>query len=338
MLTEDKLQALLALTNDRSQPNINPLWAIAKDLDAIRLNLKFFGYDLARSLAESLPPRTDLKPTAVGLTSKACTQEDLESDWAAGWCAELKVPLVFHRKLWEFAFVLQALFEHGKLAEGMRGVGFGCGEEPIASYLASRGCQVLVTDLPPRDRKSGGWADGGQHATRLEKAFFADIVAETVFRQNVALEYVDMNAIPDSLRNFDFCWSICALEHLGSIQKGLSFIERSIATLKSGGVAVHTTEFNYLNDKETIDNWDTVLFQRRHFQGLRERLMAKGHTVLPLDFNIGSKPMDKFIDLPPYLHDWDEPMRREWAAHLNHLKLSVDGFACTCFGLIVVKQ
>jgi hypothetical protein len=338
LLTPEKLKALLALTNDRSQPNINPLWAIAKDLEAIKLNLKFFGYDLARSLAEALPVRTDLQPHSVGLTSKACTQEDMESDWAAGWCAELKVPLVFHRKLWEFAFVLQALFEHGKLAAGQKGLGFGCGEEPIASYLASRGCQVLVTDLPPRDRKSAGWAEGGQHASQLEKAYFPDLVAEEVFRSQVTLEYVDMNAIPGGLRDFDFCWSICALEHLGSIEKGLTFIERSLDTLQSGGVAVHTTEFNYLNDRETLDNWDTVLYQRRHFQALHSRLTAKGFDVLPLDFNIGSKPMDKFIDLPPYLHDWEEPMRREWAAHLNHLKLSVDGFASTCFGLIVVKS
>ena len=338
MLTEQKLQALLALTNDRSQPNIGPLWAIAKDLEAIRLNLKFFGYDLARTLAEALPVRTDLQPAPIGLTSKACTQEDLESDWAAAWCAELKVPVAFHRKLWEFAFVLQALFEHGKLAEGARGVGFGCGEEPIASYLASRGCQILLTDLPPLDRKAAGWAEGGQHCSALESAFFPDLVAEDVFRRNVALEYVDMTAIPDTLRDFDFCWSICALEHLGSIQAGLTFIERSMDTLQSGGVAVHTTEFNYLNDDETIDNWATVLYQRRHFRALQERLSAKGHKVLPLDFNIGAKPMDRFIDLPPYLHDWKEPMRREWAANLNHLKLTVDGFACTCFGLIVVKS
>ena len=34
------------------------------------------------------------------------------------------------------------------------------------------------------------------------------------------------------------------------------------------------------------------------------RLMRKGHKVAELDFNVGDKPMDKFIDLPPFAHDF----------------------------------
>jgi 2-polyprenyl-3-methyl-5-hydroxy-6-metoxy-1,4-benzoquinol methylase len=337
VLTNDKVKALLALTNEQSQPNINALWQIAKDLEGIKLNLKFFGYELAQSLVEALPAREGVEAQSVGLGSKACTQADMESDWAAYWCSELKVPLAFHRKLWEFAYVLQALHEHGMIGPQARGLGFGCGEEPIASYLASRGAQVVVTDLAPEDRQSAGWAQSHQHTTHLAQAFQPRLVSEEDFRLNVSLEYVDMNHIPVSLAGFDYCWSICALEHLGSLTQGLDFVERSISVLKPGGVAVHTTEFNYLNDEETIDNWGTVLYQKRHFQEIHDRLVAKGHRVMPLDFNIGSKPMDKFIDLPPFLHDWPDPMKREWAAHLNHLKAMVDGFASTCFGLIVVK-
>jgi hypothetical protein len=65
-------------------------------------------------------------------------------------------------------------------------------------------------------------------------------------------------------------------------------------------VAVHTTEFNFLADEYTIDDWPTVLFQKKHFRALAKRLESLGHRVAPLDFDYGSKPLDKFIDIPPY--------------------------------------
>jgi SAM-dependent methyltransferase len=146
-----------------------------------------------------------------------------------------------------------------------------------------------------------------------------------------------MNAIPHTLGGYDFCWSVCALEHLGSIRQGLDFIENSLNVLRPGGIAVHTTEFNFLNDNETIDNWGTVLFQRKHFIEIHDRLTRAGHGVATLDFDIGNKVLDKFIDLPPYVHDLPESVRERWAGGSDHIKLMVDGFACTCFGLIVRK-
>jgi hypothetical protein len=71
---------------------------------------------------------------------------------------------------------------------------------------------------------------------------------------------------------------------------------------------------------------------------LAERLRAKGHRVAELDFDVGSKPLDKFIDIPPFIHDWTPEQRAAWGAHVNHIKVAVDGVPCTCFGLLVVKQ
>ncbi len=51
----DRLHELLRLTNDEQHPNINALWRISKDIDGIKLNIKAFGYDLARRLAEAKP-------------------------------------------------------------------------------------------------------------------------------------------------------------------------------------------------------------------------------------------------------------------------------------------
>ncbi|MGO9006958.1 MAG: SAM-dependent methyltransferase [Beijerinckiaceae bacterium] len=325
----------LGLTDSQSRPNLHELNLKLRDFANLALNVKSLGYELSRQLAAALPRRTDLVPYHVGLHCKASTQADIESEWVAYWCSQLKTPVLYHRKLWEFAYLLQALWENGLLSPGMRGLGFGCGEEPIPSYLAAQGVSVAVTDLAADDDRAKAWINTAQHTRGIEKTFQPHLVDRVSFDQRVTFRNVDMTDIPDDLRDYDFCWSLCSLEHLGSIAKGLDFVEKSLATVKPGGLSVHTTEFNYLNDKETIDNWATVLFQRAHFQQLAQRLRAGGHSVAELDFDVGDKPLDNFIDVPPFPQDWNETMRHQWGSSASHLKLSIDGFASTCFGLLI---
>jgi len=327
-----------SLVDSESHPNFNPLSFRLKDMENLALNIKFFGYELARRMAENLPVRDGLAFAPIDLRSKASTQIDLESDWVAYWCGELAIPVVFHRKLWELAYVLQTLRQSGALTENARGVGFGCGEEPIASYLASKGVQIVVTDLNPDDEVAKEWRDTAQHTTNRDRAFKPHLVDRETFDAKVSHRFVDMNDIPSDLADFDFCWSICSLEHLGTIEKGMNFVRNSLHSLKPGGVAVHTTEFNFLYEDQTIDNWPTVLPLRKHFLALAEALRNDGHTVAPLDFDIGRKPLDRFIDIPPYPHDPKGTIERFGAEQdSNHLKMSIDGFPSTCFGIIVTK-
>jgi 2-polyprenyl-3-methyl-5-hydroxy-6-metoxy-1,4-benzoquinol methylase len=333
-----KLDRMAALVTKDQVPNINSLWLIAKDIEAIKLNIKFFGYELAQRLSEALPRRDDpLDPGPIGLRSKPSTQADMESDWVAYWAKRLGIQVLYHRKIWEFCYVLQALSEHGALRPGNRGLGFGCGQEPIPSLLASMGINVTVTDLETAAAKQKGWVASNQHAANLDSCFNSNLVDRSVFLDHVHFEYADMNAIPSHLSDYDFCWSICAFEHLGNISKGLDFVENSLKPLVSGGIAVHTTEFNFSNDEKTIDNWPTVLFQRKHFQEIVDRLRNKGHVVAELDFDVGSKPLDKFLDLPPFVEDFKGITRHLWSGGVSHLKLVIDGFPSTCFGLIVKK-
>jgi SAM-dependent methyltransferase len=331
-----RLELLLELLNDTSQPNHNALLERVRDLSLMALNIKAFGYDLGRRLAAELPVGRETSARHVGLQSKATTQADMESDWVAHWCGQLQTPVLFHRKLWELSYVLQAVHEHGHMREGARGLGFGCGEESLPSYLASRGVEITVTDLAPEEAEAKGWASSRQHAGSLDKAYHSIFLDRETFDRRVSLRQVDMNAIPPDLRGFDFCWSVCALEHLGSLAKGLDFVRNSLDTLRPGGLAVHTTEYNINPDGPTVDNWPTVLFQRRHLEGLADRLRADGHQVAPFDFDYGDKPMDRFIDLPPWSHTLPEAFDRLYG-HSLHLKLGLEGFPCTCFGLIVTK-
>lgn len=337
MTFEAKLAEALRLTDGLSRPNVNRLQEVVRHLPSVCLNLKFYGYELARQLAAALPVREGLTPRHVGLTSKASTQADMETDWVAYWCQELKIPVIFHRKVWELAYAMQAVFETGKLKPGMSAVGFGCGVEALPSYFASKGVKVVITDLAPEDSRALGWADTNQHTATLNSAYHGNLIERHKFDELVSLRYVDMNRIPDDLTGFDFCWSICALEHLGSIANGLDFIENSLNVLKPGGMAVHTTEYNFMYDEETMDNWGTVLFLRKHFHEIYDRLTRKGHKVRPLDLSIGNKPLDRFIDLPPFPHNYSDFLREQWSVENTHMKVSVDGFPCTCFGLIIEK-
>ncbi|MGI9377331.1 MAG: methyltransferase domain-containing protein [Tsuneonella suprasediminis] len=330
------LRRLLTLVRDDSTPNLNALNDIVKNVRILELNMKAFGYDLGRRMATALPERLETQAAPVGLRSKACVQADIESEWCAHWARELKTAVIYHRKVWEFAYVLQVLYEHGHLNAGCQGLGFGCGAEPIPSYLASLDIYVTATDVAETEAQGAGWLETGQHLSRRQE-HHAHLVDASTFGRLVTHRDVDMNAIPLSLANFDFCWSICALEHLGSIEKGLTFIETSLATLRPGGLAVHTLEFNIENDGPTVDNWTTVLFQQRHLEALAARLRSQGHQVEELDFGTGSGPMDHFIDLPPWHHDPGENAAVSLGEPL-HLKLAIDGFVSTSFGLIVTKK
>ncbi|TYQ26253.1 class I SAM-dependent methyltransferase [Pseudanabaena sp. UWO310] len=334
------IRSLLQLSKE-GQPNINELNLLLRDIKSMRLNIKNFGYELAKDLRrDNLDMDEELSFQPINLQSKATTQEDIESKWLKYWCQQLKIDPIYHRKIWELCYVPQAIYNHFGDKQELTGIGFGCGQEPLPSLFASMGWQITVTDLHPDKVKGLGWMETGQHTNMLEQVFFSTIVDKETFTQNVRLKYVDMNEIPENLHDsYDFCWSICALEHLGSINNGLNFIENSLKVLKSGGIAVHTTEYNYTNEPETIDNWSTVIFQDRHFKDIYNRLVSEGHKVATLNFDVGSQPLDRFIDLPPYAVGEGWLSKETWGDSNQgaHLKLSVDGYPCTCFGLIIQK-
>jgi 2-polyprenyl-3-methyl-5-hydroxy-6-metoxy-1,4-benzoquinol methylase len=301
------------------------------------LNAKFAGYEMARRLASERPERTVAECPRMDLASKASTQFDLESDWCAYWTRELGLGFAYHRKLWELTYVLQALYDNDCLQAGKRGVVFGCGRESLPSYCAARGINILATDLPASSTDAQGWIDTDQHADSLEELHHPHLCTLDQLRANVERRAVDMNAIPSDLEGYDFCWSICALEHLGSIEQGLAFVEESLKTLKPGGVAVHTTEFAFLNIARTLDQGSTVLFLRSHFEELQARLERAGHWLAPFDFHPGDGPMDKFIDGPPFPGDKRSHLLAPWPQSY-HLKVCVEGVPSTCFGLIIRKR
>jgi hypothetical protein len=317
---------LFSLTKDGSIPNNSPLAEKLRNLPAFAINTKLFGHELAEKYYgyKRLPEKFDEFKQGW----KASIYDDFLQKWFIDTCEELKIAPVLHRKVWEEVYVVNTL--RSKLKTGMKGIVFGVGEERLPSLFASYGCEILATDLNPSEEASQGWANTAQLGS-LDKIYKPDLVDRESFDRLVSFEYADMNNIGEHLHGqFDFCWTLCAFEHLGSIEKGLQFIENTGKLLKSGGISAHTTEFNY-SRADTIDNWGTVLFRKQDFEALAIRLLA--YTLPLIDFNVGENPVDSFIDMPPYA--WHEGHNEK--LNYCHLKLMVDGFPSTCFGVSFKK-
>ena len=170
-----------------------------------------------------------------------------------------------------------------------------------------------------------GWSDTGQHSSSREQLFFPDLVTREAFDERVKYVGCDMNEISPELLDYDFCWSSCSLEHLGSIRKGLDFIINSVErVLKVGGYAVHTTELNLTSDTDTLETEACVLFRKSDLEGLCAELTARGHRVHPMRFEPGDLPLDYLVDVPPY-------------ANNPHLKLLFASYVTTSVGLVVQR-
>jgi hypothetical protein len=241
--------------------------------------------------------------------------------WDAGHQDSRDVML--HRKMWEWLFIAEALRERGMLAPGRSGLGFGVGQEPLVALFADAGCDVVATDQPHGSAVASGWTDSEvEWAGGLENLNTHELCPDELFVRRVRYRAVDMNAIPPDLRGFDFAWSSCALEHLGSLSAGVDFVVASLECLRPGGVAVHTTEYLVSSDDATVEAGGTVFYRRRDIQALVERLRRAGHDI-DMDYRLGDTPEDLHVDVAPYSD--------------VHLRTQLAGYVTTSLALVITK-
>jgi SAM-dependent methyltransferase len=264
-------------------------------------------------------------PSLAEPTSQLCTEAQFHESLYAELCKELGMkPTFMHRKPWEFIWILAVLRHQGLLKKGVRALGFGVGKERLPSYFAKLGMDVMATDAPPAIIKGQGWDTTGQHAAGWEQIWRRSIVRRAQFEKHVSFAFTDMNNIPESFKNFDFCWSACCFEHLGSIENGLDFVRNSLETLKPGGFAIHTTEFNLTSNDDTFESPGLALFRRQDIERLYGRLIEEGHKPWAINLFPGSGKVDSYVDLPPF--------------STPHLKLQVNRYVTTSIGLVVQKR
>ncbi len=213
------------------------------------------------------------------------------------------------------------------LKYGKKGIGFAVGNEPLPAYFASCGCNVLATDLDPYNEEAKDWIATGQNASgNLKKLNELNICKQQMFDKNVKFKYMDMNHIPKDVCGYDFCWSSCAIEHVGSLEKSKIFLKRMLNVLKPGGIAVHTTEYNLSSDEETIFKGPNILYRKRDLEEMAEWLQNLGHEIV-FDFSVGNDEGDLFTDTPPYYEKNPK----------YHLRLDIGGFHSTSIGIVIRK-
>lgn len=267
------------------------------------------------------------------LASQLCTYASLTSPELEAWARRLRPmwdpgggdpkPRLVHRKMWEWLFIAQALSERGVLAPGRRGLGFGVGREPLVALFAALGCDVVATDLDPAQAGTAGWTDSGaEYSGGLEGLNEHGLCPADEFGRRVAYRHLDMNHLPEDLGEFDFAWSSCALEHLGTLQAGIDFVVGQMRFVRPGGVAVHTTEFNVSSDERTVEEGGTVLYRRRDVEELARRLRRLGHRI-DLDLRPGDSPEDRHVDVPPFSD--------------THLRTTLGEFVTTSLGIVVER-
>jgi hypothetical protein len=258
--------------------------------------------------------------------SELCKAKDYHAGWFKNWCAQLGELPNFHRKQWEFVYIMQALWERACIKPGNKGLVFAVGTEPLPAMFASFGCHILATDIVPEKGIALGWNNGNQLCYGPESLNTRQLCDDEDFKKLVQYRAVDMNEIPADLAGgFDFNWSSCSFEHLGSLEKGFTFLKNQLNTLKPGGWSVHTTEYNVSSNDETQENNSTVIYRQRDVEHIVHELREEGHFVEELDFSMGGMPEDYMVDVEPHEQQ-------------VHLKLQVGRYVVTSIGLIIQKK
>lgn len=277
---------------------------------------------MATGWASCLQPGASSPHAFLG--SSLCRMEDIQHPRYRELCQTyLAKEPIFHRKQWEYIYIIEKLRQNGSLKEGAKGLGFGVGTEPLASFFVSQGCFVLATDAP-EDLAIEGWKNTAQHSANKESLWNSSLVSKDLFEERCCFLPLDMNSYSDIPTGYDFHWSSCVIEHLGGIRHAIDFVSESVDRLAPGGVAVHTTEFNLSSDSETVDEPGTCILRGSDVTKLMTSLRMRGFDLDPLILDPGSHPFNFHVDTFPY-------------QSAVHLRLQLDKFASTSLGLVIRK-
>jgi len=258
------------------------------------------------------------------IQARLCTQKDFETDWFKKYTKELNQEFCYRRKLWEFVSIVDTLHDLNMFNNNYSGLGFAVGTEPLSSYFIKHGCNIVASDYVIED---SSWTNGNQLGTGLKSLNEHKIISDKLLSKRAEFKNVDMNNIPENLKDeeFDFLWSSCAFEHLGSLENGLKFVKESLKCLTPGGFAIHTTEFNCNSNINTISEGNSVIYRKQDIERLENSIKAIAK-FYPIDYSLGNMEYDYIVDSPPYF------------SQNIHLKLDLFGYTTTSLLIIIQKK
>ena len=235
-----------------------------------------------------------------------------------------------HRKQWEFAHIFRALRALGQLNGTSRGLSMGGGQERLLYAIARSAGHLTVTDL----YESGSIWDGARtddpdRSIRAAAPFPVDF-------SRLDAQRMDMRTLEFGDALFDFCYSSCAIEHIGGHDDFLAHLREVRRVLKQHGVYVLTTEFHYGDDVLPVR--DNYYFSVGY---LTELIQAAGLAVAGVaDGRVRPHTLNR--PLPVNVDDLCAERSQCQASLLQqfmpHVQLLTGGEAFTSLCLVLVKR
>jgi SAM-dependent methyltransferase len=186
---------------------------------------------------------------------------------------ELREVPRFHRKQWEFAAIFLSLQQHGMLDKNKVGLSMGGGKELLLYAIAQHIEQLLVTDLYDTETTWDCAKTGDpDEFLKTNMPFPVDTGKFQALR-------MDMRDLKFPEKSFDFCYSSCAIEHIGSREDFLQHFNEVARVLKDDGVYVLTTEVHY--GSETIPDPNNHVFSLEYLRNL----FSDSHLVPEFEFD-----------------------------------------------------
>src|SRR4030042_3099849 len=166
----------------------------------------------------------------------------------------------FHRKQWEFAMIFLMLQKLGLLNNRNIGLSMGGGKELLLYAIARQINKLIVTDLydPSTEWDCARTGDPDEFI-KMNKPFPVDDSHVQALRMDMLqLEFKD--------ETFDFCYSSCAIEHIGSDTDFRQHLQEAYRVLKPGGIYILTTEFQF--DDQLIRDTHNYVFPLPYLKNL----------------------------------------------------------------------
>ncbi|CAB9526788.1 Inherit from proNOG: Methyltransferase domain [Seminavis robusta] len=277
------------------------LYAFSLDSSPQSTSLQVTGLRVGSSVPKILPIFDG--ETTDEISCKMVTQREFSSPWFLESIGLIGEKPRNNRKQWEVAYVLHVVKTLNLCEPGKRGLVLAVGTEKLPQVFASMGCSILATDLPVDDDPAfaKAWANTGQHVATIESLYRKNYkgVSKKTFKELVTYHPENMNSFSDWLlqqEKFDFIWSLCSIEHVGSIELGQNVVLHTLDLLKPGGVAFHSVEFNLSSNNATKQMKGESVWRKRDFEALKEKAIAKGYSPFPAQFGAGHGILDRNPD------------------------------------------
>ncbi|MBU8538638.1 class I SAM-dependent methyltransferase [Falsiroseomonas tokyonensis] len=290
------------IENQRTLPDLATLrrvfaetWEFHDFFDSIPDGVPTYGMPifLMRPPADPAFPFRFAPPSLEDPVGQMCTAAQFDDPAFTEIMQAMGMSPMRSRRSWEQAWIVSVLATHGMVAQGRRGLGLGVGRERIPSLLASRGVQVLASDLAA---EALALPEGAERMG----LFYPEILHLEDFEQLVDYRTLDMRQLPADLDGqFDFCWSASALDRLGPVEAAAAFLEESLRVLKPGGISAHTFNLNISSDTALLRHPSLCALRRQDLETLAARIRSQGHEMLPVNLHPGLDAEDAEVSARP---------------------------------------